>query len=217
MSRIRPEVAAALAAGSLHELRNLLAVTASALFLAKKNDDPEHRAKQMDRAERNVRAAQDLVQRLFDVARGGELEADPVAARRLIDDGLAGVAVPDEAVIDIDVVPAELEIAVDPVLFPPVIANLVQNAVQATEGRGTVRLTARSDGSSATVVVEDNGPGLEEARLWSGETTKEGGAGLGLLLVKALVEAHRGAVRYERLAPGSRFVITLPARSPLTQ
>jgi signal transduction histidine kinase len=211
MTRVKPEVAAALAAGSLHELRNLLAVTASALFLARKGGDDAARERQLERAERNVRSAQDLVTRLFDVARGGDLESDPVGARSVVDDGLAGIAVPDGASLDVDVSPAELELRVDPVLFPPVIANLVQNALQASDGRGTVRLHVRGDAAGATIVVEDEGPGLDAARLWTGETTKEGGAGLGLLLVRTLVEAHGGSVRYEPKAPGARFVISLPA------
>jgi len=213
MTRIRPEVAAALAAGSLHELRNLLGVTASALYLVKKSDDEDARARCLERAERNVRIAQDLVTRLFDVARGGELESDLVAARRVIDDAFSGVVVSDAVTVEVRVEPEELEVAVDPVLFPPVIANLVQNAVQACEAVGAVRVEVRADAAgAATFVVEDNGPGLDESRLWSGETTKNGGAGLGLLLVRTLVEAHRGAVRFEAASPGSRFVISLPSR-----
>lgn len=212
MPRIRPEVAAALAAGSLHELRNLLGSAASALYLVRKAEDEARRARSLERAERNVRIAQDLVTRLFDVARGGEVETDTVSARRIVEDAMSGVVVADGIEVNVEVVPEDLEVPVDPVLFPSVISNLVQNAVQACGPGGVVRVAATIDGEGgATFLVEDNGPGLDESRLWSGETTKEGGAGLGLLLVRAIVEAHRAAVRFERCAPGSRFVISMRA------
>ncbi|MBL9028649.1 MAG: HAMP domain-containing histidine kinase [Myxococcales bacterium] len=214
MTRIRPEVAAALAAGSLHELRNLLGSAASALYLVRKAEDEAARARSLDRAERNVRIAQDLVTRLFDVARGGEVETDTVAARRIVDDAMSGVVVSDGIDVRVRIEPEDLEVPVDPVLFPSVISNLVQNAVQACGSGGVVRVEASADAQgAATFVVEDDGPGLDESRLWSGETTKQGGAGLGLLLVRAIVEAHRAAVRFERCSPGSRFVISMrPSR-----
>ena len=212
MPRRRPEVAAALAAGSLHELRNLLGSAASALYLVRKAEDEARRARSLERAERNVRIAQDLVTRLFDVARCGEVQTDTVSARRIIEDEMSGVVVADGVKVHIEVVPEDLEVPVDPVLFPSVISNLVQNAVQACGPGGVVRVAATIDGEGgATFLVEDNGPGLDESRLWSGETTKEGGAGLGLLLVRAIVEAHRAAVRFERCEPGSRFVISMHA------
>lgn len=210
MSRIRPEVAAALAAGSLHELRNLLGSAASALYLVKKAEDEAARARSIDRAERNVRMAQDLVTRLFDVARGGELETDSVSARRILDDAMTGVVLSDDVAVQVDLEPEDLEIPVDPVLFPPVISNLVQNAIQACKAGGKVRVAVAGDAEGGTtVLVEDDGPGLDESRLWSGESTKEGGAGLGLLIARTIVEAHRGAIRFESRAPGSRFVISL--------
>lgn len=203
---------AALAAGSLHELRNLLGSAASALYLVKKAEDDAGRARSLDRAERNVRMAQDLVTRLFDVARGGELEADSVAARRILDDAMSGVIPSDDVKLVVHLEPEDLEMPVDPVLFPPVISNLVQNAIHACDKGGTVRVAiARDADAVTTIVVEDDGPGLDESRLWSGETTKQGGAGLGLLLVRTIVEAHLGTIRLEPRSPGSRFVISLPS------
>ncbi len=211
MIRIKPEVAAALIAGALHELRNHLAVASSALYLARQASGTQE--KNVTRAERHVRAAQDLVTRLFDVARGGKLEADQVGARHVLDQALAGVTVPDGVAVAVAIRPEALELSVDPILFPVVISNLVQNAVDSVRaGGGRVAVTLAATEVGADISVEDDGPGLDPATAFasSGVSSKEGGAGLGLLLVRTLVEAHGGTVRCERPARGARFVIELP-------
>jgi signal transduction histidine kinase len=98
-----------------------------------------------------------------------------------------------------------------------VILNLALNAVQATPRGGRVTLATREAGGQAVLTVADTGPGVPAeliASLFEAKvTTKSGGTGLGLPLVRIVVEAHGGIVRYSR-APGGGavFTVELPVR-----
>jgi nitrogen fixation/metabolism regulation signal transduction histidine kinase len=111
----------------------------------------------------------------------------------------------------------------DRMLIRRVLANLVENAVQAAEGAGrkpAVRLAVELDAARATarVIVDDNGPGVpaETAeRIFDPYmTTKEHGTGLGLAIVRKIVFDHGGDVRVGdggSSLGGARFVVILPA------
>ena len=105
-----------------------------------------------------------------------------------------------------------------------VVWNLAINAIKFTPAGGRVEISARRVGSSVEIVVADNGVGIEPTllphvfELFRQEdnsiTRQHGGLGLGLALVKSLVELHGGIVRAESPGKGmgSRFTVTLPAR-----
>jgi two-component system nitrogen regulation sensor histidine kinase NtrY len=108
----------------------------------------------------------------------------------------------------------------DKMLIRRVLANLVENAVQATEPTGrdpAVRIAIAEGDHAACLTIDDNGPGVaEEARERIFDpyvTTKEHGTGLGLAIVRKIVLDHGGDVRVA-LEPsplgGARFVVTLP-------
>jgi signal transduction histidine kinase len=96
-----------------------------------------------------------------------------------------------------------------------VLTNLIDNAVRHTTSKIEVALTG--DG---TLTVTDDGPGVPEedrervfnrfTRLDSGRGRDEGGAGLGLAIVRETVRAHGGTVHLEDAAPGLRVVVWLP-------
>jgi two-component system, NtrC family, nitrogen regulation sensor histidine kinase NtrY len=110
----------------------------------------------------------------------------------------------------------------DRMLIRRVLANVVENAVQASEGAGrtpTVRLTVSDAGgaAAASIVVDDNGPGIppadRERAFDPYVTTKEHGTGLGLAIVRKIVLDHGGDVHVEGAPPplgGARLVVTLP-------
>ena len=119
--------------------------------------------------------------------------------------------------------PAPVAAECDRMLIRRVLANLVENAVQAAEGAGrapSVTLAVASDTGRgvATLVVDDNGPGIpapERERAFDPYfTTKEHGTGLGLAIVRKIVLDHGGDVRASAApAPlgGARLTVTLPA------
>jgi signal transduction histidine kinase len=111
---------------------------------------------------------------------------------------------------------------VDPVRMRQVFGNLLDNALKYTPEGGTVTVTCRLDDSRVLVRISDTGIGIsadEQPRIWArlyrGDKSRtQRGLGLGLSLVKAIVEAHHGtvAVRSE-LGVGSVFTVALPATS----
>lgn len=99
-----------------------------------------------------------------------------------------------------------------------VLVNLLDNAVEAMGGEGTVTISARSSSSSGTIRIEvaDDGPGIrpkDRDRLFLPYfSTKRRGTGLGLAIVHRIVTDHMGRIRVEDNQPhGARFVIDLPA------
>jgi two-component system nitrogen regulation sensor histidine kinase NtrY len=163
--------------------------------------------------------------------------------RRLVDDFSAFAKLPkvEPAPIDLGVMVAEavrlqpewqpfvqatpaaapVTVTVDKLLFRRVIANLVENAMQAARGAGKepeVRLgvEARAHGRAA-IVVDDNGPGVavkDRQRIFDPYVThREGGTGLGLAIVRKIVIDHGGDVSVQEAPPplgGARFVVEIP-------
>jgi signal transduction histidine kinase len=103
------------------------------------------------------------------------------------------------------------------------VANLLDNAVKYTPAGGSIRIEARRDGPDALLSVSDTGIGIpadELPRIWDrlyrgDKSRSERGLGLGLSLVKAIVEAHGGKVAVTSTPEaGSRFELRLPGTPP---
>src|SRR5262249_37717508 len=110
----------------------------------------------------------------------------------------------------------------DAIRLQQVISNVLGNAIKFTPPDGTVDLELERDGSSARIVVSDDGEGIESELLphvfepfrqgHDVRKRKGGGLGLGLTIVKNIVEQHRGhvAVRSEGRGCGTTFTVILP-------
>lgn len=117
----------------------------------------------------------------------------------------------------------ELSVPVDRNRMRQVLANLLDNAVKYTPAGGRIEIAATRDGSDAVLSVSDTGIGITPdelphifERLYRGDKSRSArGLGLGLSLVKAIVEAHGGRVTVQS-SPGSgtRFDLRLPAVPP---
>lgn len=117
---------------------------------------------------------------------------------------------------------APLTIDADPVRLRQVLANLLDNAIKYTPAGGHVQLTLQQIDRQAVVTVIDSGIGIEPSdqplvfdRLFRADSSRsEPGMGLGLSLVKAVIEAHRGSIVVASQPDhGSRFTVTLPCQS----
>jgi signal transduction histidine kinase len=102
-----------------------------------------------------------------------------------------------------------------------VFANLLDNAIKYTDAKGSVMISVRREPEKAVAVFRDTGGGIPEeeqdkiwARLYRGDKSRsQRGLGLGLSLVKAVVEAHHGSVTVtSKVGAGSEFTVTLPNR-----
>lgn len=110
-----------------------------------------------------------------------------------------------------------LPVKISPPLFEWVMENLIKNAVDATDGAGTITVTTGSEGRTAWVEVADTGRGIPRKNFKSvfnpGYTTKKRGWGLGLTLARRIIEQyHSGSifVKSSTLGVGTTFRITLP-------
>jgi signal transduction histidine kinase len=103
-----------------------------------------------------------------------------------------------------------------------VLLNLLLNAVQATEGAGTVQVEIGSRDGYASVIVSDTGRGIPPKHLPNifrpFYTTKGNGTGLGLSLARRIVEEHHGSIEVSSVVgKGSTFTVLLPFHMPITQ
>jgi two-component system, NtrC family, nitrogen regulation sensor histidine kinase NtrY len=109
------------------------------------------------------------------------------------------------------------ELSLDPDLIRRVFINIIDNAIEATSGKGHVVVTTSHEPQTNVVVVEiaDDGPGIpreDRDKLFVPYySTKKRGSGLGLAIVSRIVAEHRGRIRVESNQPrGSRFILELP-------
>jgi signal transduction histidine kinase len=129
--------------------------------------------------------------------------------------------------VDADVAPDLPDVPVDPAAIKQALANLVDNAIKYSGEHRRLRVGARLDGGHVLIEVADGGVGIPAAetqrifekfyRIGRSETQGRRGSGVGLALVKHIVEAHGGRVSVDsRVGEGSRFTLHLPvdARAP---
>jgi len=111
------------------------------------------------------------------------------------------------------------EAVVDATRMRQAFANLLDNALKYTPDGGNVRLTCAVESADVTVRVRDNGIGIppdEQPRIWErlyrgDKSRSQRGLGLGLSLVKAIVEAHHGKVSVQsKPGEGSEFIVNIP-------
>jgi signal transduction histidine kinase len=128
-----------------------------------------------------------------------------------------------EGIALINAVPTDLEIDADAEQLSRVLVNLGRNSKQVLSSPGVVApavtVSARRRGSTVTIDVADNGPGIPEAqrrRLFQAFQTsgRDGGTGLGLTIAAELVSAHGGRISVLPGKPGAVFRIEIPDRGP---
>ena len=213
-----------------HELRNPLAPIRNALqiLMAKGPPDPEL---QWARGviDRQVQQMARLLEDLLDVSRISrnklELRKERVDLTAVVEAALETSRPVIEAgghEFSVTLPPEPIHLEADPVRLAQVFANLLNNAAKYTEEGGRIWLAAERQGSEVTVSVKDNGIGIMAEmlpRIFEIFTQSnralvrsQGGLGIGLSLVKGLVELHGGSIEARSDGPGqgSEFVVRLP-------
>lgn len=214
-----------------HELRNPLSPIVTALQLMRMRGDGAH-GRESEIIQRQVDHLVRLVDDLLDVSRVTrgkiELKVERVELARVTDKAveMASLLVEQRRhQLQVEIEPG-LEWEGDPVRLAQVVSNLLTNAARYTEPGGRLWLRARRDGLDAIEIsVRDTGIGLApEVReqvfelFFQGKRgidRAEGGLGIGLALVKNIVELHGGSVQAHSAGRGlgSEFVVRLPQRS----
>ncbi len=212
-----------------HELRTPLNAILGWTVVARRQA-PVELERALGIIERNARAQTRIIEDVLDVSRivGGKLRLDIAATdvAAAIEGALETVRPEADAKgillsADIGVVGV---IAADADRLQQVVWNVLTNAIKFTPAPGTVDLAAARLGQRIVIRVTDTGEGIDPAflpylfepfRQADGSTTRRhGGLGLGLAIVRQLVQAHGGIIRAESDGPhkGSTFTIELPAR-----
>jgi PAS domain S-box-containing protein len=225
-SRLKEEFLATIS----HELRTpLSAILGWTRMLRMGQLSPENSAKALDTIERNARAQSQLVDDLLDVSRiiTGKLRMDvrPSDPSSFIDAAVEAVRPAAEAkgvrvqkVIDT----GPISIPGDPVRLQQVVWNLLSNAIKFTPRGGRVQIRSERVNSHLEIVVSDTGQGIspdflphvfDRFRQADQKTSRQhGGMGLGLAIVRHLVEMHGGTVsaNSEGEGKGATFTVSLP-------
>jgi signal transduction histidine kinase len=123
--------------------------------------------------------------------------------------------------VHVEVEPGLPRIRLDAVLFENVLVNLLRNAGEACNGKGTVEIAARRQGDRVAIDVADDGPGVPRDRreeiFRPFQSSKQLGTGLGLALCRKIVESHGGRIGLvDRAGSGACFHIELRPDGPPT-
>src|SRR5438105_9835478 len=231
-SRAKDEFLAVLS----HELRTpLTPVLGWVRMLRSGTLAPEATERALDTVERNTRLQAQLVEDLLDVSRiiAGKLSLNlrPVALGPIVDmviEGAAASALAKSIIVTRQVEPDLPRIEADANRLQQVVANLLSNAVKFTPAGGRVEVGVARAGDDLRLTVADTGDGLapevaphifDRFRQADSTITRQyGGLGLGLSIVRHIVERHGGTVQATSEGPGhgTTFTVTLPIGGPLS-
>ena len=181
--------------------------------------------------ERNAKAQIQIIEDLLDSARitTGKLRIEPaliklVPVLQAAVDTVRPAASAKGVTLVLDCEPKPTEALGDPARLQQIVSNLLTNAIKFTPEGGRVSLAMKHDADQIRIIVSDTGEGIEPGflpfvfqRFSQADTSSArrfGGLGLGLSLVKDLVELHGGTIsaQSEGVGRGATFTVTFPAR-----
>lgn len=217
-----------------HDLRNPLgSIIGWAALIKSERMDATRLAHGIDVIERNAKSQVQLIEDLLDVSRitSGKLRLElasvPVIAAIEVALDAARLAANAKGIALVVEVDAEVgSVAVDADRFHQVLWNLASNAVKFTPAGGVIRVTAERVDSQLEVVFADNGRGItadflphvfnkfEQA---DASMRRTGGLGLGLTIVRHIVELHGGTVAVDSagLGHGAKFTVRIPIQASI--
>lgn len=216
-----------------HELRNPLSAIRSAADVLSKDPDAETILQAQHVLERQSRHMAGLLDGLLDVSRiihgKIQLQLEPVDLVTICNDvihDLRDMIAEQQLKVASDVPVRPVWVKADRMRLAQIVENLLSNAVKYTPSGGSVTLDVNQDGGQATMTVRDTGIGIDVDLLphvfdvfrqsEQNLDRSRGGLGLGLALVRSLVELHGGtiAARSDGLDRGAEFTLSLPTVQP---
>jgi two-component system, NtrC family, sensor histidine kinase HydH len=209
-----------LAASIGHDLRNPLGVIESSLFIMRRKiEGDEKLTRHLDKIAKQVQICDRIVTDLLDLARNNPPKLASVVLRDAFLEALDQIKRPEDVSVSIEA-PPDLSVEADPGLLQQALVNLIMNAIRALQGRGgEVRLRGEQEGETVVISVQDDGPGFDPDILPVAfeplVSNRAKGIGLGLALVRSVVERHSGEARASNPpSGGARVDLMLPAKAP---
>jgi PAS domain S-box-containing protein len=213
-----------------HELRNPLAPIRNAVQIMHLSRDEAMQANARNIIERQLRQMVHLVDDLLDVSRISQGKVELRLEQVDVADAVSDAVETSRPLIDKArhhlgmrlAPPRALMVAADRTRLCQIVANLLNNAAKYTPEGGHIQVLAERDGGDVVIAVQDSGIGLSPetlprvfdmfSQVDRSRERAQGGLGIGLALVKRLVEMHGGSVAAHSDGPdrGCRFVVRLP-------
>ena len=204
-----------------HEVRNPLAVVSGmSQILKTKLETRSEFSQELETILTQASRLKFFMNDILDYSRSMEIHKAPVNPRILMEESLLLAQAQlgaSQALTQVEWKwePGLVNFLADGDRLQQVLVNLILNAYQALDGKGTIVLSAKAKDGWMILAVEDDGPGIPEAdmtRLFEPFfTTKKQGSGLGLSISQKIAEAHGGRIAIKRLTPhGSYFALQLP-------
>jgi len=212
-----------------HELRNPLAPLRNALSILSISPDPNALDRLKEMMTRQVNQMVRLIDDLLDVSRINrgklELRMEQVELVLIINHAVEScrpMADGSNHTVTVTLPPQPLVLSADPIRLAQVFTNLLNNSCKFTKDGGRISMSVERQGRDVVVAVKDDGIGIPPDKIDGifemfsqvDRTLEksEGGLGIGLALVKRLVELHGGSIeaRSEGLGKGSEFIVRLP-------
>ncbi len=201
-----------------HELRNPLAVISNSAYfvrarLGSADLDPKVE-KHLAIIESEIARADRIIGDMLAFSRLYEPAAETLALDEMTRAALAAYAAPEGLKVGAKFGAADAKVKADPKAFADALKRLLDNAADAMDGKGEVRVATGAGKGAAFVTVADAGSGVDakvkDCLFEPFVTTKPRGLGLGLSLARKLLGAVGGALSYEAAPKGSIFRISLP-------
>lgn len=212
-----------LISGVAHEINNPLSnISSSAQILLEEGAaaDPHWLHDILIQIDGETTRAQRIVRSLLDYASKRDFQLSAIPLRAMVEESLRLFrnVMPPQLTIQLDI-PESLQAIGDKPRLQQVLINLLKNAVDALQDAGEISISAASSPAGVEMVFRDNGPGISPEVLphifEPFYSTKEAsrGSGMGLFIVREIIEEHHGSIRAESTAgTGTQFHILLPGR-----
>jgi signal transduction histidine kinase len=203
-----------------HDLRNPLQGISGAAYNIRKrlgSTADSSVIDMLDVIDNGVKYSNRIVNDLLDFSRESQIHLLPTTPKSIVRQVLANQEIPNFIRVE-DGMLDDIEFLADESKLSRVIANLVQNAVDAMPKGGILTISSTEENGYVSFRVGDTGVGISPdhlSKLWNTLfTTKSKGMGLGLPICKRFVEAHGGTISVETtVGKGSVFTVTIPIKA----
>ncbi len=197
-----------------HDLRNPLTVIKGSFELLKMNNrvkDKKFEEKQLDKIQNAIKKIEYITKDILDFSQTRELKKEEINLLEIIKETIMTMNIPDR--IRIKLPRYEMMITADKIKLQIMFTNLIKNAIEAIDEKGTVTIEWEENTGEVTIIISDTGHGLPkqiEKIVEPTYTTKITGSGLGLSSSYRIIKEHNGTMTIKRNP--TTVIITLPKK-----